>query len=468
MKKLFVIAVLVLACVSLAPFCHANTYYITGPYYDSSGIQHGFIVTSTAEGVLSYETFDVADADQSNLGASFPYSINASGVVCGTYRQVTTERLRGFVRAADGAITTFDVAGSTGNNGTQAIAINASGVIVGYWQDSSQVYHGFIRAADGTITSFDAPGAGTGSNEGTVLYGWQAINASGQIVGNILGGSDNIFIRNTDGTFVTFLTPGLTDYNQVAIDDSGVVAGTYEDVTFPYPGHAFVYSSGVLTAFDPPGSTNTFVFTIGIDNAGTISGFFADASDIGHGFLRSSGGSFTIFTPSGSEYGGFAAIASDGTVAGDSFNDLEYTAYPYIRYTDGTIDVYSIPSCAALFIPMGTGDNQGTAEPFSIVYVPAALALLCPLANTGQVSVPYSSSLTASGGTPPYRFSIIGGSLPPDLTLNGSTGLISGTPTMAGTYPYTAQVTDSLSNTATANCQIVISIIGRPHIFAMT
>jgi hypothetical protein len=117
---------------------------------------------------------------------------------------------------------------------------------------------------------------------------------------------------------------------------------------------------------------------------------------------------------------------------------------------------------------MGTGDNQGTAEPFSIVYVPAALALLCPLANTGQVSVPYSSSLTASGGTPPYRFSIIGGSLPPDLTLNGSTGLISGTPTMAGTYPYTAQVTDSLSNTATANCQIVISIIGRPHIFAMT
>jgi Putative Ig domain len=92
---------------------------------------------------------------------------------------------------------------------------------------------------------------------------------------------------------------------------------------------------------------------------------------------------------------------------------------------------------------------------YTLEVVPLSLA--CPSANTGTVGVAYSSSLVASGGTPPYTFSIIAEILPPGLTLNASNGLISGVPTAAGTYPYTAQVTDSLSATATANCSIVIA-----------
>jgi hypothetical protein len=42
------------------------------------------------------------------------------------------------------------------------------------------VSHGFVRASDGAITTFDAPGAGTGSGQGTVLY---TINPPGAIVG---------------------------------------------------------------------------------------------------------------------------------------------------------------------------------------------------------------------------------------------------------------------------------------------
>lgn len=49
----------------------------------------------------------------------------------------------------------------------------------------------------------------------------------------------------------------------------------------------------------------------------------------------------------------------------------------------------------------------------------------------GTLNVPYSYQLTARGGVPPYTFSIATGSLPTGLTLNGATGVISGTPTVA-------------------------------------
>ena len=62
-----------------------------------------------------------------------------------------------------------------------------------------------------------------------------------------------------------------------------------------------------------------------------------------------------------------------------------------------------------------------------------ALDLACA-GGTGQVGVPYSSALVASGGNTPYTFSIISGSLPPGLTLDTTTGAITGTPTNVGTF----------------------------------
>ncbi len=87
------------------------------------------------------------------------------------------------------------------------------------------------------------------------------------------------------------------------------------------------------------------------------------------------------------------------------------------------------------------------------------ISLACA-ANTGTVGVVYSSALVASGGVGPYTFSITSGSLPPGLTLNTSTGAITGTPTSAGTFNFTAQVIDSTgkpAGTTTSNCGITIA-----------
>jgi len=59
------------------------------------------------------------------------------------------------------------------------------------------------------------------------------------------------------------------------------------------------------------------------------------------------------------------------------------------------------------------------------------------------IGTPYSKTITATGGTPPYTFTVSSGALPPGLSLNPTTGVISGTPTTAGTFNFTIIATDA-------------------------
>jgi large repetitive protein len=68
----------------------------------------------------------------------------------------------------------------------------------------------------------------------------------------------------------------------------------------------------------------------------------------------------------------------------------------------------------------------------------------------------YSQSLAATGGVAPYTWSIVAGSLPVGLSLNASTGLISGTPTVSGTNNFTVQVKGADQDTVTLPLSIKI------------
>ena len=90
-----------------------------------------------------------------------------------------------------------------------------------------------------------------------------------------------------------------------------------------------------------------------------------------------------------------------------------------------------------------------------------AISLTCPAANSGQVGTVFSSPVMAvSGGTGPFNFSVATGTLLAGLSLNGSTGAITGTPTAAGSFA--VQVKDVNGLTAGATCRFTIASPLRP------
>ncbi len=95
--------------------------------------------------------------------------------------------------------------------------------------------------------------------------------------------------------------------------------------------------------------------------------------------------------------------------------------------------------------------NDSTNPVIGHAVIALAVTAACP-APKGAQNTAYSFTLTASGGQTPLTWSVPAGTLPPGLSLNSSTGVISGTPSAGGTTNLTATVTDSATPTPqTAN-----------------
>ncbi len=113
-------------------------------------------------------------------------------------------------------------------------------------------------------------------------------------------------------------------------------------------------------------------------------------------------------------------------------------------------------------------DRSGSESAFSNQVCTTTPVSTPPLSITttslvgGTVGVPYSVTLTATGGTAPYTWSIASGSLPSSLTVNPATGAIGGTPGAAGTANFTVQVTDSANPAVTTTQALSITVAPDP------
>jgi Putative Ig domain len=100
---------------------------------------------------------------------------------------------------------------------------------------------------------------------------------------------------------------------------------------------------------------------------------------------------------------------------------------------------------------------QNATKPLSINTAAPPLTITTTSLPNGIVGIAYSSTLTATGGTTPYSWTIVSGTLPAGLSLSQG-GTISGTPTSAGQSNFTVQVTDSSSPQQKANKPLSITI----------
>ena len=91
---------------------------------------------------------------------------------------------------------------------------------------------------------------------------------------------------------------------------------------------------------------------------------------------------------------------------------------------------------------------------------PTTLSITSSTLPSGQTGVQYSATLTATGGTPPLSWSTVSGTLPPGLSLDATTGKISGTPTTASDPSITFQVADSGSPPQSKSISLALTISG--------
>jgi hypothetical protein len=246
---------------------------------------------------------------------------------------------------AGGQIITFDPPGSSG---TFAESINSRGEVVGGFSDSNnQTTQGFLRAADGTITTFFAPWANTAPN--VPLGTWAAsINTRGEITGIYVDASfaQRGFVRTQDGTFSRVDGPGAGNTNPNSINSRGEITGSFNASFFT---HGFVRAAdGTITAFDPPGSQGTIGQSI--NRKGEITGSFGDATGAVHAFLRATDGTFTVFDAPGADgYTNGQSINQKGEITGLFYE--EGRGRGFLRTADGTITILDVPDEATGICP---------------------------------------------------------------------------------------------------------------------
>jgi hypothetical protein len=229
-------------------------------------------------------------------------------------------------------------------------------------------------------------------------------------------------------------------YSQTLVAAGGTGSYTYSVTAGSLPpGLTLNMTTGVLSG--TPTATGTTAFSI-------------TATD-GNGATASRAYTFTVnpalaLNPASLANGTVGAAYSQTVVASGGNGSVTYSvtvgASPAGLALNATTGVLSgTPTTAGTgsFTITATDSGGATVARVYTVTVYAAIVINPAIVPGGTVGTPYSQTITATGGNGTFTYSVSSGNLPAGLALNASTGLISGTPTTAGTSTFTVTTTDS-------------------------
>ncbi|MGC5702593.1 autotransporter domain-containing protein, partial [Pseudomonas sp. NFXW11] len=201
-------------------------------------------------------------------------------------------------------------------------------------------------------------------------------------------------------------------------------------------------SNLTITSTDNNGATGSQAYTLQINGlapvAGAVSATVAANSSNNSITLNLSGGAASSVAVS--------TAASHGTATATG-TSITYT--PTAGYSGSDTFAYTATNAS------------GTSSPATVTITVSAASLSINPASlgAGTTGTAYSATLSTSGGTAPYTYSISSGALPAGLTLNTSSGLISGTPSANGVANLSISVTDAHGASGTRAYSISISAV---------
>jgi hypothetical protein len=280
-----------------------------------------------------------------------------------------------------------------------------------------------------------------------VLAGSTVTNTGSTVINGNVGVSP--------GTSVTGFPPGIVNGGSIHAAD-GVAGTAQNDLTTAYVNATGRPSNGAL-----PGDIGGMTFLPGVYTTASSLGITGTVTLNGNGnpnavFIFQIGSTLTTAANNSivNLIGGaqvsnvFWQVGSSATLGTYTlFNGTILAQASITLNTGAVLNGRALARTGAVTLAGNTVSNPGASG--------GALSLSCPF-PTGQLNQSYSSALVASGGIPPYVYSISAGSLPSLLTLNSSTGAITGPPLVQGAFSFTGAVVDSTSTTATAGCTITI------------
>ena len=320
----------------------------------------------------------------------------------------------------------------------------------------------------GVITTYPVPAALAGTL-GAIVAGhdgalwFTSSMASGSAIGRI----------STTGEITSFPVPSAL-YGLAVAPDGGLWFASNTTTL----GH--ITPTGVYTAYSCLGqvlSTNSsnvcYPNQLVIGSNGNL--WFTDLSGNYIGQVTLNGFAISSISPSAVTIGSIPTTSpSSGvfnlTVNGSGFvngatvqfNNTNPATLLATFFSNSTQLIATVPSNVAAGQISVTVINPGGAvsNALTLTVSPAAnttvsVTTTSPL-TSGVVGTPYSQTLSAAGGTAPYTWSILTGSLPAGLSLTPA-GVISGTPTSTGTQTFTVGLTDSALVTASQSLTLSIS-----------